>query len=77
MKLYRDKGQDECIYVRMGTSVQRWSRTDAGWIAERSEMPADAQDLEFADLPTDLREEVLAAAVRAEAVGVGRGSAMN
>ncbi len=77
MKLYRDEGPDGQIYVRMGTSVQRWNRSDAGWIAERAELPATAQPLEFVELPVDLREEVLAAAVRAQAVGVGRGSAMN
>jgi hypothetical protein len=77
MKLYRNKEQDESIYVRMGTSVQRWSRSDNGWVAERSELPTEALALEFVDLPTDLREEVLAAAVRAQAVGVGRGSAMS
>lgn len=77
MKLYRDEGQDGAIYVRMGTSVQRWNHSAAGWVAERAELPATAQPLEFAELPDDLREEVLAAAVRAEAIGVGRGTAMN
>lgn len=77
MKLYRDEGENGQIYVRMGTSVQRWNRSAAGWVAERAELPATAQPLEFAELPDDLREEVLAAAVRAAAIGVGRGTAMN
>jgi hypothetical protein len=77
MKLYRDEGENGQIYARMGTSVQRWNRSAVGWIAERAELPATAQPLEFAELPADLREEVLAAAVRAQAIGVGSGSAMN
>lgn len=73
MKLYRDIRDESAFYSRAGSGVLRWKRQDGGWVAERGALPDDALGIEFDVLPDDLREEVIAAAVRAQAVGMGGG----
>jgi hypothetical protein len=74
MKLYSLDGQ---IYVKMGVNTLCWRRADVGWDVERAELPADALPLDFAVLPEELREEVLAAAARAGAVNSGGGGELS
>ncbi len=71
MKLFKsDDG--ESIFSRVGSSVLCWRRVDSEWIAERSELPTGAREVAFDAVPDDLREEVMAAAVRAQAIGGGQ-----
>jgi hypothetical protein len=57
-------------YVRRhpNPEVMRWFRQGDRWISARERMPARCTRLDFADLPADLQEEVLAFLVRAEAM---------
>lgn len=71
MKLYRDCRDESAFYSRTGSSVLHWEKQDSGWVAARATLPDDALQIEFDGLPDDLREEVIAAAVRAQAVGMG------
>ncbi len=71
MKLYSLDGQ---IYAKMGINTLCWRRVDTGWDVERVDLPDGVLPIDFAVLPEELREEVLAAAARAGAVGsAGRG----
>lgn len=71
MKLYRDGRDEGAFYSRVGSGVLHWKRQADGWIAQRAALPDDAFNIEFDAIPDDLREEVIAAAVRAQAVGMG------
>ena len=46
-----------------------WRLEGEAWMCEKAVVPSQAQTAEFADLPEGLREEVLALAARAEAIG--------
>ena len=64
--LYTDDG---AYFVRLGNGlVIRWCRVEEGWNKSRTELPSGARQLDFADLPEVLREEVLAVLARAAAV---------
>lgn len=57
--------------MRAGSGVLHWQRDEGAWIAERAELPAGAQSISFDAVPEDLREEIIAIAVRTKAVGMG------
>ena len=64
--LYTDDG---AYFVRLGNGVVlRWCRVEEGWNKSRTELPSGATQIDFADLPEVLREEVLAVLARAAAV---------
>ena len=46
-----------------------WRLEGGAWMCEKAEVPSQAQPAEFVELPEVLREEVLAMAARAEAIG--------
>ena len=77
MKLYRDESGSNSIYLRTGGSVLHWRKVEGAWIAERAELPASAKHIGFDVVPDDLREEIIAAAVRTKAVGMGRQGGLN
>ena len=77
MKLYRDESGSNSIYLRTGGSVLHWRQVEGAWVAERTELPAGAAHIGFDVVPDDLREEIIAAVVRTEAVGVGRHGGLN
>ena len=69
---------DGVYFARLsGGTVLAWSSTDAGWGKDRVELPAGAQQIGFAALPEELREEVLAVLARADAVQGPLGGAKN
>ena len=61
----------ESFYVRPPGSpaAVRWFRRDEGWASVREKPPGRAREVEFAELPDDLKEEILAFVARAEAMG--------
>ena len=60
---------DGAYYARLsGGTGLKWRREGAGWTKDRVELPAGAEQIGFAALPEELREEVLAVLARAEAV---------
>lgn len=64
--LYTD---DEAYFIRLGNGVViRWCLAEEEWNKSRAELPSGARQLNFADLPEVLREEVLAVVARAAAV---------
>ena len=64
--LFIDEG---AYFARLsGGTVLRWCRAETGWTKDRVELPAGAEQIGFATLPEELREEVLAVLARAEAV---------
>ena len=64
--LYTDDGAH---FIRLGNGVViGWCREGAEWIKGRCELPNGAEQIGFADLPEELREEVLAVLARAEGV---------
>ena len=67
LEIYTD---DKGYYIRRPSHsvVLRWYREEDRWVSTRERMPACCTRVDFADLPADLREEVLASAVRAEAM---------
>ena len=46
-----------------------WEMKDGRWVNEPASLPAESVAVPFADLPGDLREELLAFVARAEALG--------
>ena len=64
--LYTDDG---AYFIRLGNGLTiRWCRAEEGWNKSRTELPSGATQIDFADLPEVLREEVLAVLARATAV---------
>ena len=64
--LYTDDG---AYFIRLGNGlVIRWCRAEAEWNKSRAELPGGATQIDFADLPEALREEVMAVLARATAV---------
>ena len=62
---------DAGFYVR-GLSrdgAMCWRRDGDQWVASKGSVPPDAREVELADVPADLQEEVLAVAARAEILG--------
>ena len=69
--LYTDDG---AYFIRLGNGLTiRWCRAKEGWNKSRTELPSGAKQIDFADLPEALREEVLAVLVRAAAMQGGMG----
>ena len=69
---------DGVYFARLsGGTVLAWSSTGAGWSKDRVELPAGAEQIGFAALPEELREEVLAVLTRADAVQGPVGGAEN
>ena len=65
--LYTDDG---AYFIRLGNGlVLRWCwEEEEEWNKSRTELPSGARQIDFADLPEALREEVLAVLARAAAV---------
>lgn len=60
---------EQAHFIRLGNGVViGWCREGTEWIKGRCELPNEAEQIGFADLPEELREEVLAVLARAEAV---------
>ena len=73
--LYTDDG---AYFIRLGNGlVIRWCRVEEGWNKSRTELPSGARQIDFADLPEVLREEVLAVLARAGAVQGAMGGVNN
>ena len=73
--LYTDDG---AYFIRLGNGlVIRWCQAEEGWNKNRVELPGGARQIDFADLPEALREEVLAVLARAAAMQGGMGGANN
>ena len=69
---------DGAYFIRLGNGlVLRWCRAEEGWSKSRTELPSGARQIDFADLPEALREEVLAVLARAAAMQGGMGGANN
>ena len=70
--------EDEAYFIRLGNGLTiRWCRAEEGWNKSRTELPSGAKQIDFADLPEELREEVLAVLTRAAAMQGGMGGANN
>ena len=65
LDIYAD---DTGYYIRRPSHsvVLHWYRQGDRWISAREPVPARCSRVDFADLPADLREEVLASAARAD-----------
>ena len=64
--LYTDDG---AYFIRLGNGlVLRWCWEEEEWNKSRTELPSGARQIDFADLPEALREEVMAVLARAAAV---------
>ena len=64
--LYTDDG---AYFIRLGNGlVLRWCRAEEEWNKSRTELPSGATQIDFAELPEALREEVMAVLARAAAV---------
>lgn len=73
--LYTDDG---AYFIRLGNGlVLRWCRAGEEWNKSRTELPSGAGQIDFAALPEDLREEVLAVLARAAAMQGSMGGANN
>ena len=73
--LYTDDG---AYFIRLGNGLTiRWCRAEDGWSKSRTELPSGARQIDFADLPEALREEVLAVLARAAAMQGGMGGVNN
>lgn len=73
--LYTDDG---AYFIRLGNGVViRWCRAEEGWNKSRVDLPGGATQIDFADLPDVLREEVLAVLARAAAMQGSMGGANN
>ncbi len=73
--LYTDDG---AYFIRLGNGLTiRWCRAEDGWNKSRTELPSGARQIDFADLPEALREEVLAVLARAAAMQGGMGGVNN
>ena len=73
--LYTDDG---AYFIRLGNGLTiRWRREEEGWNKSRTELPSGARQIDFADLPEALREEVLAVLARAAAMQGGMGGVNN
>ena len=60
---------DGAYFIRLGNGlVLRWCWEEDEWNKSRTELPSGARQIDFADLPEALREEVLAVLARAAAV---------
>jgi hypothetical protein len=51
------------------TPCLRWHRQDGSWLSEPAELPESATKLHIDQVPEDLREELMAFVVRADAMG--------
>lgn len=63
---------DEAGYYARGLirdGVVCWRRDEDQWVASKGGVPSSAHQVEFAELPADLQEEVLAVAARSEVLG--------
>lgn len=67
LDIYAD---DTGYYIRLPTHsvVLHWYRHGDRWASARKHLPSGCDRVDFADLPADLREEVLASAARADAM---------
>ena len=73
--LYTDDG---AYFIRLGNGlVIRWCRAEEEWNKSRAELPSGARQIDFADLPEALREEMMAVLARAAAMQGGMGGANN
>lgn len=72
-----DAGGDYYLRLAGSTGALRWSCRDGDWRAAPEKLPAGLQRVELPDLPPPLREEILAFAARAEAIGNQTWSAQN
>jgi hypothetical protein len=79
VKLFRDDtgNNNDSVYLQTGSSVLHWRQVEGAWIAERVALPAVAKPIGFDAVPDDLREEIIAAAVRTKAVGMGGQGGLN
>lgn len=68
VRVYEDNG---AVYLTGAgqTPCLRWQRQEGRWLSEPVPLPDSATDLAIADIPDDLREELLAFVVRADAMG--------
>ncbi len=60
----------ETYYTRglMRVGCLAWNQQGDQWVRDAAQMPADATEVSVGDLPTQLQEELLAFAARAEAM---------
>ena len=73
--LYTDEG---AYFIRLGNGlVIRWCRAEEEWNKSRADLPGGATQIDFADLPEVLREEVLAVLARAAAMQGAMGGESN
>ena len=73
--LYTDDG---AYFIRLGNGlVIRWCRAEEEWNKSRADLPGGARQIDFADLPEALREEVMAVLTRAAAMQGSMGGANN
>ena len=68
LQAYRD-GAEYYLCRPGGREGVRWRLQAEDWTASSARVPAEATPVELAALPPELREEVLAFAVRAAAMG--------
>ena len=61
----------EQFFVRKSATTKAicWEMKDGRWVNGPQPVPAESAPVPFADLPGELREEVLAFVARAEALG--------
>ena len=61
---------DTGFFIRLPSRSQvlYWHRQGDRWVSGPKPLPARCSRVDFSDLPTDLREEVLASAARADAM---------
>lgn len=68
LQIYQ-KGEAYYLVGAGATPCLRWARDRDRWLPEPSELPPAAIAVEIGRLPTELREELLAFAARADAMG--------
>jgi hypothetical protein len=61
----------ERFFVRKSTATKAisWVMKEGRWVNEPAALPEESASVSFAELPGDLREEMLAFVARAEALG--------
>ena len=73
--LYTDDG---AYFIRLGNGlVLRWCQEEDGWNKSRTELPSAATQIDFAELPEALREEVMATLARAATMQGAMGGVNN
>lgn len=68
VRVFRDR-EDVYLTGAGSTPCLRWERVDGRWRSLPADLPDDAERIGPDDVPGDLREELLAFVVRADAMG--------